>query len=200
VSVMVYSRLGELLRVKDLSVDELRSRIARRFGLTVDARTLNRWTRGERVRRPDLELAGAAAAVLEVGLDDVFAVEAIPVDDEDQDSAATVVSEEERDDILDPEQSRRLRELYALQGRRLLTTAEWAEMDVLVSEFGRRVYQRGVRVIAERDGRPVEQVETDLAAERDRVSAWYQELRSDPERLEAAIQQARARQQARATG
>lgn len=112
--------------------------------------------------------------------------------------AVTAVSEEEGDDILDPEQNRRLRELYALQGQRLLTTAEWAEMDTLVSEFGRRVYQRGVRVIAERDGRPVEQVETDLAAERDHVSAWYQEVRSDPVRLEAAIQQARARQQARA--
>ena len=199
-SVIVYSRLGELLRVKDLSVDELRNRIARRFGLAVDTRTLNRWMRGERVQRPDLELAGAAAAVLEVGLDDVFAVEAIPVDEEAHDGGPTDAIAEEHDDILDPEQSHRLREIYTLQGRRLLTTAEWAEMDTLVSEFGRRVYQRGVRVIAERDGRPVEQVETDLAAERDRVSAWYQEIQSDPERLEAAIQQARARQRARAIG
>jgi len=198
--VIVYSRLGELLRVKDLSVDELRNRIARRFGLAVDTRTLNRWMRGERVQRPDLELAGAAAAVLEVGLDDVFAVEAIPVDEEAHDGGPTDAIAEEHDDILDPEQSHRLREIYTLQGRRLLTTAEWAEMDTLVSEFGRRVYQRGVRVIAERDGRPVEQVETDLAAERDRVSAWYQEIQSDPERLEAAIQQARARQRARAIG
>ena len=45
--VTVYSRLGELLRARDLTVADLQNRIAARFGLAVDARTLDRLAREE---------------------------------------------------------------------------------------------------------------------------------------------------------
>jgi transcriptional regulator with XRE-family HTH domain len=87
-SVMVYSRLGDLLRARNLTVSDLQRQIAARFGLTVDTRMLERLARAERVRRPDLEVAAAAAAVLDASLNDVFAVEAVPVDDGDATAAS----------------------------------------------------------------------------------------------------------------
>ena len=110
IGVMVYSRLGALLRVRHLTVSDLQRQIAARFGLTVDTRTLDRLARAERVRRPDLEIAAAAVAVLDVSLNDVFAVQAVPVDDGD----ATGASDAE-EDILDPDQSRRLQALVDLR-------------------------------------------------------------------------------------
>src|SRR5438067_3944994 len=110
IGVMVYSRLGALLRVRYLTVSDLQRQIAARFGLTVDTRTLDRLARAERVRRPDLEIAAAAVAVLDVSLNDVFAVQAVPVDDGD----ATGASDAE-EDILDPDQSRRLQALVDLR-------------------------------------------------------------------------------------
>lgn len=75
--VMVYSRLGDVLRARNLTVDDLRRQIATRFNLAVDTRTLDRMTRDEQARRPDLEIAAAAAA-LDLGLDDVFLVDTLP--------------------------------------------------------------------------------------------------------------------------
>jgi len=77
-SVMVYSRLGDLLRTRNLTVGDLQHQIAARFGWTVDARTLNRLARAERVRGPNIEIV---AAVLGVRLDDVLRVDAIPLGD-----------------------------------------------------------------------------------------------------------------------
>jgi transcriptional regulator with XRE-family HTH domain len=130
-SVMVYSRLGDLLRARNLTVSDLQRQIAARFGLTVDTRMLERLARAERVRRPDLEVAAAAAAVLDASLNDVFAVEAVPVVDGD----ATAASNAEVD-ILDPDQSRRLQALFDLRERRPLTLDEQAEMRALVAEYG----------------------------------------------------------------
>ena len=73
-AVAVYPRLSELLRARNLSVAELERQIKRRFGLSVDPKTLYRLTYAEPVQRADLEIAGAAAAVLGVGLDDLFEV------------------------------------------------------------------------------------------------------------------------------
>ena len=44
-SIMVYSRLGDLLRVRNLTVRDLRHRIAARFGPALDTRTLERLAR-----------------------------------------------------------------------------------------------------------------------------------------------------------
>jgi hypothetical protein len=47
--VVVYSRLGDVLRARNLSVDDLQRHIAAHFDLATDTRTLDRLTRGERV-------------------------------------------------------------------------------------------------------------------------------------------------------
>ena len=195
-SVMVYSRLGDLLRVRNLTVSDLQRQIAARFGLTVDTRTLDRLVRAERVRRPDLEVAAAAAAVLEVSLNDVFAVEAIPVDDGDAMSA----SNDAEDDILDPDQSQRLQALFDLRERRPLTLDEQAKMRALVAEYGHRVHERGVRELAQRRNLPMEQVRAEVAADFERALAWWDEVQADPTRLDALVNEARERQRAHADG
>ena len=101
--LMVYSRLGDLLRARHLTVDDLQRQIAARFGLAVDARTLDRLARDERVRRPDVEIA--AAAVLDARLDDLFAVDALPLG---ENGTTGTDQRAEQEDVLPPEQSRRL--------------------------------------------------------------------------------------------
>jgi hypothetical protein len=75
-SVAVYSRLGELPQARKMTVSDLQGQIAARFRLSVGVRALDRLTREPRVRRPDMEVA--AAAVLGVGLGDLFAVDVTP--------------------------------------------------------------------------------------------------------------------------
>jgi len=194
-SVIVYSRLGDLLRVRNMTVGDLRRLIADRFGLHVNARTLDRLTHADRVRRPDLELAAAAAAILDVGLDDVFVVETVPVNDAGPSSVS-----DSAHDVLSPHENRRLQELFTHQGYRPLTDEEHAEMDALVADYGRRSYAQGVREIAVQRGVPVGQVRDELAAERERILAWKRELEADPVRLQALLEAARDQQRARATG
>jgi len=122
--VMVYSRLGDLLRAHHLTVGDLQRQIATRFGLAVDARTLDRLARDERVRRPDVEIA-AAAAVLDARLDDIFAVDVLPLNEDGPIGTDRVVEEE---DILPPEQSWRLSELFDLRDWRPLTDEERADV------------------------------------------------------------------------
>jgi len=187
-NVIVYSRLGDLLRARNLTVGNLQRQIAARFGRTVDARTLDRLARAERVRRPDLELAATAAGALDVSLNDVFSVETGPADD---------LGDEE--DILDPAQNRRLQKLFDLQDRRALNADEQAEMRALVAEYGRRVYDRGVRSIAAKRGLPVDQVRVEVTADLERMIAWRRELEADPARLEALIEESREHRRAQAT-
>jgi len=194
-NVMVYSRLGDLLRTRNLTVSDLQRQIAARFGQTVDARTLDRLARAERVRRPDLELAAAAAKALDVSLNDVFAVETVPADD----GASLPDDLVDEEDILDPAQSRRLQKLFDLQDRRALSEDEQAEMRALVAEYGRRVYDRGVRGIAVKRGLPVDQVRAEVTADLERMIAWRRELEADPARLEALIGESRERRRTRAT-
>jgi len=193
-SVAVYSRLGELLRNKQMSARDLAREITARFGVEVDERTLARLTHATRVRLPDIELAGAAAAVLDAELNDVFAVELVPA------AAAGDAAAPEEGGVLTPEQSRRLRELYTRQGQRALSEDEWAEMDDLVALNGRLLHEQGVREIAAHRHLPVEQVRADLEADLDRILAWRRELEADLARKEALVDEARARQRARAVG
>src|SRR6266542_4409937 len=86
--IAVYPRLNELLRAHDLSVAELERRIERRFGLQVDPKTLYRLTHTDPIQRADLEIAGAVAEILGVGLDDIFDVQVTPtIGDEAQASS-----------------------------------------------------------------------------------------------------------------
>jgi len=188
-SVRIYSRLGDVLRHRGVSVIELRTSVADRFGIAADRRTLARWARPSRVRRLDLELAWAIASVLGVPLEEVFTAEE-PTDDGSRPGAACA------NGPLDPARERRLRELYRLQGDRGLSDVEREEMSVLVGEYNHRAYERGVRAIAARDGREVTEVAATLDAERARVATWYAELDADPARREVLVREALERQRA----
>ncbi len=192
--VMVYSRLGDLLRARHLTVDDLQRQIAARFDLAVDARTLDRLARDERVRRPDVEIAAAAAAVLDARLDDIFAVDALPMGEDGSIWTDRVVEEE---DVLPPEQSRRLSELFDLRGRRPLTDEERAELDALVGAWGRAVSEREFGEVARRRGIPVEQVRAESLAEIERVLAWWKDVEADPARRAEVVCDAQERRRTR---
>ena len=192
-SVMIYSRLGDVLRVQGLSVGELRDRIATRFGLAIDVRALDRLTRDERVHGPDFELGGAAAVVLDVGLDDVFVVQA-----DVKDAHGTNMSD--TDDGLDPEQDHRMEDLFTLQEERPLTDEERDELHALVAAYGQAAYEQGVERIARARGVPVDMVRAEFADERTRAAAWYHDLEAEPARREALVQDALERQRTRAVG
>ncbi len=196
-SVMVYSRLGDVLRTRNLTVDDLQRRIAARFDFAVDARTLDRLARDKRVRRPDMEIAAAAAAALDARLDDIFAIDALPSSDED---AIGADKPHEEDDILSPVQSRRLSELFDLQDDGRLTAPERIELDALVTTWGRAANERGIRDLAARRGVPVEEMQAEVLADVDRALVWWRAVQDDPARLETAVNEAREQQQARIVG
>ena len=129
-SVMVYSRLGDVLRNQGLTVGEVQQRTAARFGLAVDVRALDHLTQANRVRRPNLEIATAAAAVLGVGLDDIFVVQTTRAG---TDGVGLERARDEEEDVLDPDQSRRLDDLFDAQDWRPLTSDERAELRALVA-------------------------------------------------------------------
>lgn len=158
-SVVVYPRLGELLRSRNLSVAELERQIEQRYGLPVDPKTLYRLAHDEPVQRADLAVAGAAAAILGVDLGDLFEVEAVPVDEG-----------EEVD--MDPAESRLLAELLDHPGRRRLSRAERRELDALVDAYHRRLHELRLRQIAELRGITVEEARREVQASLQEALAW----------------------------
>ncbi len=180
-SVVVYPRLSELLREKNVTAADLARDIEERFGLRVSQRTLERLTRVTPIRHADLELAGAVVNVLGVELNDIFTVETTPI------------AEDVEDNVLDPDQSRRMRELYDRQGQRSLTDNEWTELDGLVAAYGHCLHERRMREFARRRGISVEQAEREAAADLADALDWWQEVQSDPARLETLVAVAVAR-------
>ncbi|MBI4491961.1 MAG: hypothetical protein HY690_04125 [Chloroflexi bacterium] len=176
--VAVYPRLGELLRAKNLTVAELGRQIEARFGLSVDPKTLYRLTYAEPVQRADLEIVGAAAAILGVGLDDFFTVEAVPVE---------AAAEAEESD-LSPAQSRRLAELFDQQGRRALSQAEQAEIETLVGEYGKRLHERRLRELAQQRGISLEEARREAEARLNGGLAWWRTFQADPRQRRAIAQ------------
>jgi hypothetical protein len=173
-SVAVYPRLGALLKERHLTVVELERQIAKRFGLDVDQTSLDQWAHGAPVQRADLELAGAAAAVLEVSLGDLFEIDLGP-DLPDEGS------------VLDAASVERLSELLEQQQSRELSGAEEAELASLVAEYGRQRQERGLTTIAAQRGISVDQARRDLQAELDRALEWWEAFKADPVRWEAAV-------------
>jgi transposase len=182
-SVAVYPRLSELLRAKNLSVAELERQIEQRFGLSVDPKTLYRLTYAEPVQRADLQIAGAAAAVLGVELGDLFQIEAVPVE----------LSDEAQIRDLGPEESQRLADLFAQQARGTLPDAEQAELEALVAEYGQRLHERRLREIARRRGISVDQARREVATQLDEAMAWWRGFEADPERRRAVVRLAKRR-------
>ncbi len=195
--IAVYLRLGDVLQNQDLTVSDLQRRIAARFGLAVDVRTLDRLARADRVRRPNLEIVAAAAGVLGVGFDDIFVVRTTSADTNGPDMGR---AGDEEEDVLDPDQSRRLEDLLEAQDWRTLTGDEHAELRELVAEWGHRANEQALRDIAAKRGQPIEQVRADVAVDLDRALVWWEEVQADPARLEALVEEARESQRVRAVG
>ncbi len=169
-SVTVYPRLAELLKERGLTVAELGRRIKERFGLGVNAKTLYRLTQAAPVQRADLEVAGATVAILGIGLDDLFTIEAHPYN---RDSEAEV-------SILEPEDSRRMAELVDRQAHELLTDTEWEALETLVATYGRRLHERRVLEVARQRGQPLEQVRHDMEESLAHAAAQWRALRPMP--------------------
>jgi len=202
--VMVYSRLGDLLRVRNLTVRDLQQKIVARFGLALDTRSLDRLARDERVRRPNMELVVAAAAVLDVGLDDVFDSETVPEIDGSvvnrEGPGGVPDNSEEQQDVLAPAQRQRLEALFALQDQRLLTEDERIERDALVRTYGHALNEQGLHELARRSGVPVAHVRAEVMAETDRVLVWLQDVQADPVRLAEVVAEAKEQQRIRGIG
>ena len=169
-SVTVYPQLAVLLEQRHLTVAELERQIKARFGLTVNPKSLYRLTQSTPVQRADLEIAGATAAVLGVGLDDLFRVE---TSSDHEDAEKPVLS---RDD------NRRLAELLDRQSQRMLDGTEWAELERLVSRFGHALHDRRMHLLAQQRGISVEEAERESAEALEQARAWWDDLASDPAR------------------
>ena len=180
--VVVFPRLGEWLRARNLSVAELERRIERRFGLAVDPKTLYRLAAPEAVQRADLEIAGAAASVLGIGLDDLFAVEAVPADEAEGGGP-----------VLGRAAARRLAELFDRQARTGLSQPEQTELDALVADYGRRLHERRLRELARRRGVPLARARRKAQAELDGALGWWRAFEADPARRRAVAARARDR-------
>jgi hypothetical protein len=181
-AVAVYPRLGALLQQRNLTVAELERRIEARFGVAVDRKTLYRLASSQAVQRADLEIAGAAAAILGVGLDDLFDVQAMPA----------VGDDEPRRADLPPERGRRLAELLDQQERRRLTRAEQIELRALVAEYGRRLQDSFLQDIARQRGISLEQAQREVQAEFERAVEEWHAFTADPQWRERIVEQARA--------
>src|SRR5579871_6508148 len=135
-----------------MTVAELERQIKERFGLSVNVKTLYRLTQAAAVQRADLEIAGATASILGVGLDDLFTIEAYSDSDDGEADMP----------ILGPADSRRMAALVDRQAQRLLTDEEWAELEKLVATYGRLLHERRVREVARKQGRPFEDVRREM--------------------------------------
>jgi hypothetical protein len=181
--IAVYPRLDALLRERGLTVAELERRIERQFGMRVDPKTLYRLTHADPVQRADLEIAGAAATILGVGLDDIFDVQATP----------TAGTSDAIEYALSPEQSRRMSELFRRQDYVGLTTTEQAELQALVNASARQLHELRIREIAELRGVSVEQARHDVAQELEEALKWWEAFEADPENRRRVVAEARRR-------
>lgn len=177
-SVTVYPQLATLLQEKHLTVAELERQIKARFGLNVNAKSLYRLAQSTPVQRADLEIAGATAAVLGVGLDDLFRVETSPEVDEAP--------------LLDADESRRLAELLERQSAAGLAASEFAILEDLVARYGQALHERRMQILARQRSISVEQAERESAGELERAREWWAAQETDPARKQLLAEQAAA--------
>jgi hypothetical protein len=188
--VTVYPRLGDVLRRKNLTVAELERQIEQRYGVPVDRKTLHRLTYPEPIERVDLEVTGAVAAVLGVGIGELFEVEAVALDGGDGGGEAGELT---------PEESSRLSELFDQQSRRALREGEQVELDGLVARYGQFLRERLLRARAQRERIPAEEARARTDDELGRLLAWWRPVERDEawrRRLASRVRGRRSRRSA----
>lgn len=194
-AIAVYSRVGSVLRASGVGLDDLRARIASRYGLVIDARALAALAHDGRLQRPDIEILEAIARVLGVPLDDLLEVRNVTVDAPEEPASLG-------DDILlDPERDLRLSELMARRDStdHPLTSAEEGELEALSQAMARALVDRNIANLARRRGISIADARAQVMAEADDAAAFWSELVSDPERMEAEVRAARERRQMQAS-
>ncbi|HEV8633684.1 MAG TPA: helix-turn-helix transcriptional regulator [Chloroflexota bacterium] len=189
--VTVYPRLGDVLRRKNLTVAELERQIEQRYGVLVDRKTLHRLTYPEPIERVDLEVSGAVAAVLGVGLGELFEVEAVALGGGESGGG-------ESGELM-PEESSRLSELFDQQSRRALRESEQAELDGLVAKYGQFLRERLLRARAQRERILLEEARARTDAELQRLLGWWRAVERDEgwrRRLASRVRGRRSRRSA----
>lgn len=191
-SLTVYSRVGSILQAAGVDPEELRGRIAARYGLDIDHRVLATLAQDGRVQRPDIEILEAVALALDVRVDDLLDVRDIKV-------AGTETLPPD-DILLDPGCDARLRELTALRdwGDRPLTEAETGELETLIAATGRALVERSIHAAARRLGVPLEVARGQIISQAEEAADFYAALTSDPDRMATEVDAAKARRRARA--
>ena len=170
-SVSVIPRLRQLLEQRGLTIAELERRIEQEYGERVDPKGLYRLASDAPMQRADLRIAGAAASVLEVGLGDLFTIEATRLGRAQPQAA-----------YLSPDQARRLAQLLDRQARGRLSRDEHHEMDELVEQYGQRLHDARVREYARQRGLSLDQARGELQRDLDeQVQAFQAERAATPD-------------------
>ena len=186
-SVAVYPRLSAILAERHLSVDDLGRAIADRYGITVDPRTFQELMLAAPIERADLAAAGAAAAVLGIGLDDLFSVHALPV----------LLDLPEPEPTLSPEKSRRLEDLFDRQDDGVISEAENAEIEALVAENGRIVHERGVHEYAVKHNISEAEARQYIEASFEQALERWRAFEADPKQRRTLIAAAKGKRSAK---
>lgn len=183
-SVAVYPRLGAVLEARNMTVPDLDREIKDRLGLKVSLKTLYELALAqEPIHRVDIAVAGAAASVLDVTLNELFAVRTTP----------NGTSVEVNGHILDAKESRRLEELLDRQGRATLSQSEQTELEDLIATYGERLHEQSVREIAHERGVPIEQVRREAEVAVAEAVDWLRDFEADPLRRQAVAEQVKQR-------
>ncbi len=179
-SVAVYPLLGELLRDRNMTIIDLEREIRRQYGITAGREALERLTQPVPIDRADMEIAGAVAEVLDVGLDDLFDVRAV----RDGQSG-------ESGNRLRPSETRALARLFRRQEQGVTTGEEREQLGALVAKQARLVNDDWLRRIAADQGQSVEHVRTEIEDDVRRALDAWRALQDDPDGQSKAIEQAK---------
>jgi hypothetical protein len=136
------------------------------------------------VRRADLEIAGAVASVLGVGLGDLFDVHAV---------AVGALGEEP--DVLGPATARRLAELFDISSRGELSADERRQLETLVREYGLQLHEMRVQEYARQQHLSPDEARREVASSLERSVAWWEEFEADPDQRAVIVRDAKRRRQ-----
>jgi hypothetical protein len=122
------------------------------------------------IQRADLEVAGAIVSILDVRLDDLFDIKVDPVE----------LADEGQNAALDPEQARRMAELFGRQATGTLLPTEQHELETLVAAYGRNLHEQRLREYALRQNMSQEEAREKSANLLDEAQRWWQSVEEDP--------------------
>jgi hypothetical protein len=179
-SVAVYPLLGALLRDRNMTITDLEREVARQYGITAERGTLERLMQPVPIHRADMDVAGAVAKALNVGLDDLFDVRAV------RDGQGV-----ESTDYLSPSDTQALTRLFTRQDEGLITDDEQQRLDALVAKQAQLVTEQWLRQIAAAQHRTLEDVSAEIDADVQRAHKEWLAFQNDPDKQAEAMERAK---------